>query len=351
LTHWVRNNIRYVSSGDKHDFTPHPPSVVCQNRFGDCKDGAQLLYALLKEAGIGSAFVSLSPLGDGQLNPEVPSPLTTHAILVVPIDGKDHWIDTTVVHAGWDLLPYSDCDRIAYTVDDKAIRLTRTPKFTPADNRTNAVTKMTFDAKGTSHNVRTVDYFGEAALSKRDEWIDASLKERRRLIRTELLDAHSHVVLGQLQIDEPSLRSLEDPVRASYAFDVPNAMHGKAELSGSVSDNSLWGSLLGITIDLERESPLELKEPFESKHRYVVDAPKGYVLESPPEEEEIKSKWGTFSLKVKADKKGKSWTVDFSTRLEKTRVEKADLAEFQKFQEEVQQAFRVDVTAKPANDN
>ena len=206
LTHWVRTNIRYVSSGDRHDFTPNAPGAVCKNRFGDCKDGSQLLAVLLKDAGIASGFVSLSPLGDGQINPEVPSPLTTHAILYVPIDGKDHWIDTTAVHAAWDFLPYSDCDRIAYVVDDKTMRLTRTPKFTPADNRTATVTKMTFDANGTSHNVRSIDYFGDAALSKRDEWIDASTKERRRLIRGDILDSHSRATLGEpLEIDERSL--------------------------------------------------------------------------------------------------------------------------------------------------
>ena len=56
-------------------------------------------------------------------------------------------------------------------------------------------------------------------------------------------------------------------------------------------------------------------------------------------------------MKVQADKKGRTWTVDFHTRLERTRVDKVDLAEFQKFQEDVMNAFRVDVMSKPANDN
>src|SRR5262249_38070508 len=28
LTYWMRRNIRYVSAGERHDYTPHPPSVV-----------------------------------------------------------------------------------------------------------------------------------------------------------------------------------------------------------------------------------------------------------------------------------------------------------------------------------
>ncbi len=352
LTKWVRTNIRYVSTGDRHDFTPHAPGFVCKNRFGDCKDGAQLLYVLLKEAGIPAGFVSLSPLGDGQVDPEVPSPLTTHAILYVPIDGKAHWIDTTAAHAGWDFLPYTDCDRVAYIVDEKTIRLTRTPKFTADNNRTVSETKMTFDAEGGSHNVRTVEYFGQAALSKRDEWVDTSAKERRRLIRGELLDSHSHVKLSDpIEFDEPSLHRHDGPVRVKFTFDVPNHLHGKEEMLGSISDNALWSSLLGITIDPEREQPIEFKEPFESKHRFIIIAPKGFKLENPPEDEEISSKWGTFSVKVDADRKGRRWTVDFKTRLNQTRVEKADLPELQKFQEDVMAAFRVDLTLKMLDDN
>jgi Domain of Unknown Function with PDB structure (DUF3857)/Transglutaminase-like superfamily len=352
LTKWVRTNIRYVSTGDRHDFTPHAPGFVCKNRFGDCKDGAQLLYVLLKEAGIPAGFVSLSPLGDGQVDPEVPSPLTTHAILHVPIDGKDHWIDTTAAHAGWDFLPYTDCDRVAYIVDEKTIRLTRTPKFTADDNRIVTVTKMTFDAEGDSHNVRTVDYFGQAALAKRDEWVDTSAKERRRLIRGELLDSHSHVQLSDpIEFDETSLHRHDGPARVKFTFDVPNHLHGKEEMSGSVSDNALWGSLLGITIDPERELPIEFKEPFESRHRFIISAPKGFKLEDPPESEEITSKWGTFSVKVDADNRGRRWTIDFKTRLNQTRVEKDDLIEFQKFQEDVMLAFRAELMLKALEDN
>ena len=60
LTYWLRRNIRYVSAGEKHDYTPHPPWQVYTNRFGDCKDTSQMLAVMLRETGIlcvyGSGF-------------------------------------------------------------------------------------------------------------------------------------------------------------------------------------------------------------------------------------------------------------------------------------------------------
>ncbi len=60
LTHWMRRNIRYVSTGEKHDFTPHPPANVLSNRYGDCKDTSQMLAVMLREAGL---RVELGTLG------------------------------------------------------------------------------------------------------------------------------------------------------------------------------------------------------------------------------------------------------------------------------------------------
>ncbi len=340
LTYWVRGNVRYVSTGDKHDFTPHPAELVFKNRFGDCKDGAELLSVMLAEAGIPSGFVSLSPLGDGQVLPAVPSPWSTHAILFVNLEGKEHWIDTTAAHAGWDFLPHANCDRVAYIIDEKNFRMMRTPKFAAESNRTETVTKMTFEADGTSHNVRSTEYFGEAAVGKRDEWVDVSAKERRRLIRNDLLESHSKVrVNDDIAIDEKSLRQSEGPVKLKVSYVIPQHFLGDGDLAGTVSDNALWSPLLGITVDPERESDLVLKGPFESVHRFEIDAPKGYMLEDPPEDEQVESKWGTFSVKVQADEKGKHWTIECKTHVDQTHVSKADLSDFRKFQEEVLERF------------
>ena len=80
-------------------------------------------------------LVTLGTLDDGQVLPEVPSPWGTHAILLVKIDGKDHWIDTTMSRAAWDYLPRGDRNRQVYVTMDDKLLLMRTPAFTWQDNR------------------------------------------------------------------------------------------------------------------------------------------------------------------------------------------------------------------------
>jgi hypothetical protein len=281
----------------------------------------------------------------------VPSPWSTHAILYAKVDGKDRWIDTTAPYSRWDYLPRSDRDRVCYIVDEKTTRLARTPAMTASDNKIVATTRMKIDADGTSHNERVIEYSGEAALVKRERWADASTKERRRLVRTELLDTQIGAKLDKLEFDEQALRQGRDPLTATLTFSVPDQFAGDGDLDGSIAENSLWGYLLGVNVDPERELPLELKEPFETITRYEIEAPKGFLLEDPPEDADVKSKWGQFTLKVTEEKKGRRWIVEFHTRLDRTRVTKAELDEFELFQDAVQASIHVPLTLREIKDN
>src|SRR5262249_17252234 len=159
LTYWVRRHIRYQSRGPAGTgYTPHLPHLVLANLFGDCKDQAQLLAVMLREVGLAPYLVTLGTLDDGQITPEVPSPLGPHAIVMVNMDGTEHWIDTTVSGAAWNYLPRGDRDRVAYLTRDAELKLTRTPVLTYADNRIEQTTHISVAADGTSLNQRTSTY-------------------------------------------------------------------------------------------------------------------------------------------------------------------------------------------------
>src|SRR5262249_37809718 len=128
LTYWVRQKIRYVSTGEKHDYTPHPPALVLASRYGDCKDTSQLLAVMLREAGIPVALATLGAPDAGRVMESVPSRWGPHAILLATGEGRDPGIDPPASLAPWDFLPRDDRDRLCYVVDEKGkLRLLRTP--------------------------------------------------------------------------------------------------------------------------------------------------------------------------------------------------------------------------------
>jgi tetratricopeptide (TPR) repeat protein len=349
LTYWLRRNIRYVAAGEKHEYTPHPPATVFANRYGDCKDTSQLLAVMLKEAGIPVALVTLGVLDDGQVLEAVPSPWGTHALLLATIDGRPHWIDTTLSLGAWDYLPRDDRDRLCYIVDDRAIRLMRTPPLRAEDNLTEQITHVWIGSDGSSRCRRSATYSGGAAVTQRDTWLDVPSGERRRQMTADLQDANSKTRLSALRLDEKNLRDLGSPVQAEIVFEIPDHFSGDtAARDGSVTDSKVWSKLLSVTVDYDRQVPLDLWAPFESLHRYVFHLPPGWRLDKSPDEQRIRSKWGTFTLTVKEGDDPHELNVELHTRLEKTRVAPADFDAFRKFTEQVGKSYRVWLKLIPA---
>jgi tetratricopeptide (TPR) repeat protein/transglutaminase-like putative cysteine protease len=342
LTYWVRRNIRYVSMASaRHSYTPHFPRDVLANRFGDCKDQAQLLAVMLRELGIPIALVTLGAQDDGQVLTEVPSPWGTHAILLVTIDGRHHWIDTTSTFAAWDFLPPDDRDRVAYVTDDNGLRLLRTPPLRCEDNRYEQTTWMNIDVDGTANARRFLSYHGAAALAQRDSWTDVAAGERRRLMSAILQDAHVQSRLTKLQVDEKKLLDLDQPVEAAVAFTIPGHFTGESDREGMLADSRVWNRIVGYPLDPDRTVAMELGRPFESVHRYVVTIPPAFRLDSVPGRRQIKSRWGSFTVSAQLDERDPHrLELFFHTRLEKTRVEPAHFAEYRAFHEEVSKHWR-----------
>lgn len=128
LYQWVSENIRYVSlSFGVGRYQPHGAAEVLTNRYGDCKDKATLLEALLEAEGLHADAVLINLNAD--VTPEVPSPLQfDHAINVIRIGGRDTWLDSTLgVGPFGYLLPQLRGKNALVVTSNGASNLQRTP--------------------------------------------------------------------------------------------------------------------------------------------------------------------------------------------------------------------------------
>jgi tetratricopeptide (TPR) repeat protein len=349
LTQWVRGHIRYVSSGEKHDYTPYPPARVLTHRYGDCKDTAHLLAVLCRQAGLQAGVATVGARGDGQVHESVPCPWGSHALCVVTIDGVDHWVDTTAEMIGWDVLPKDDRDRACYITDEKTIRMAHTPVLSPAENATMQTTAVAVGVDGSIKVERIAEYRGLAAWSKRDDYVETPAGERRRLAIADLVDAYPKAKLTSLDFD--NLRDFDKPLAVKMSFDVAEHFSGSKIREGSLGDTGLWAQLLGININPERKVAIDAGEPFASVCRYVVALPPSLRFAQTPASQSLRSAWGTFKLDIKQDPATPhSLEMVFDTRVTKGRVEPADFEEFQAFQDAVQACFRATLKLKPTDD-
>ncbi len=118
--------------------TPMSPSEVIQRHYGDCKDKANLLVAMLRAAGI-KANLALLDVGPGpDVSPTLPGiSLFDHAIVYVPADGPHNpplWIDATADTFAVGSLPYEDEGRQALVISPTTTALTQIPAPKPEDS-------------------------------------------------------------------------------------------------------------------------------------------------------------------------------------------------------------------------
>jgi len=117
--------------------TPQRPSEVIQRHYGDCKDKATLLVAMLRAVGI-QANLALLNTGPGRdVDPGLPGiNRFDHAIVYLPATQGESamWIDATADSFAVGTLPYPDQGRNALVVSAETTGLTRTPDPRPEDS-------------------------------------------------------------------------------------------------------------------------------------------------------------------------------------------------------------------------
>ncbi|QOL26580.1 DUF3857 domain-containing transglutaminase family protein [Thalassotalea sp. LPB0316] len=134
MTQWVQDNIRYfgIEMG-VNSHLPSSPSETFNRRFGDCKDKAVLLIAVLKQLNIDAYPVLVSTTTSKNLPNETPSPgAFNHVIVTFEIDEKSYWVDATVSNQRGSLEQMSFPDYYwGLVVKDNTSRLT---SIEPHDN-------------------------------------------------------------------------------------------------------------------------------------------------------------------------------------------------------------------------
>lgn len=186
LYQYASHDVRYVGVElGRSAYEPHSPRQTMQNKYGDCKDKAALLVSLLRAAGIQAYMALVRPNYDGPVDQNLPGPSQfSHAIVYVPGDQGDLWIDATQ--------PFCEVTEHGYHLDGTDALVVglagKTFVHVPVSDETHSVHRLTYDLNVHYGGLCTVheiqEYTGRAAIAERERRsrIDAD-KVRRQLER------------------------------------------------------------------------------------------------------------------------------------------------------------------------
>lgn len=180
---FARAQVRYVGlEFGIHSIKPHPAWQVAQRQFGDCKDKATLIVALLAELGI-AAQVALVRTSDlGQVKDGIASlGIFNHAIAYVPSLGW--WLDATAVPNGPLELPDGDCSGQALRIGADS-ELETLPDPDPDRERAEVTIDLQLAADGSAQLQWRGRFGGLTAAQLRAEL--ASVANKKEKLEAEL---------------------------------------------------------------------------------------------------------------------------------------------------------------------
>jgi transglutaminase-like putative cysteine protease len=180
ILRFVQDEVRYLAiNNEGHALRPHAPSMVLEQRFGDCKDKTYLLLHLLRARGIEALPVLVSSDEGKNLAQHEPTPYAfDHVILRATIEGRAYFLDATYSQQGGSLATQAPPDfgyGLVLAPETTALEAIAAPPPTVPSQRSE--TRVTVTPDG-SAELDVVTTFADARADEmRDELTSVSLKE------------------------------------------------------------------------------------------------------------------------------------------------------------------------------
>jgi hypothetical protein len=308
---YVSRQIRYVAIEiGIGGYQPHQAADVYKNKYGDCKDKANLLISMLSKIGIRAYPALVGTRGDVEADPAVPTLSTfDHMIVVLPIsaslrpvverlpayDAKAQilWIDPTSEADPLGQLPEMDQGVFGLITYPDHGELRRIPE-SPLDlNGVQFTAHVRLQPNGTGTAEVDLRYLGARNTKAHYFYRDRS--------QTEILKSFESRVtrfVNDARFQKASISGIEDSaqqVHENYSFvgDFSSASSGD---SWFLQPLFLSGIAVPEVGPRPRQLPLDIGTPFHVKCNYRLELPAGMRIERVPDKLSVKSDFGELSI-------------------------------------------------------
>ena len=234
---WFVQRVKYVSIqtgvGRGGGYRPHPAADVLVKEYGDCKDKATLMRALLKAVGIDSYLVTIYSSDRSYVQEGWPSPQQFNHAIVAARVSEDTKAGAIIQHPVLGRLLFFDptngatpvSDLPAYEQSSPALiaaggqgDLVHTPETPPSANASEREIHAVLDENGKLTAKISEVFSGQSAALERGVYNSRGLPEFRKLIENWISLGASGATISKV---EPSDAFLQGRFRLDAEFEAP----------------------------------------------------------------------------------------------------------------------------------
>lgn len=293
---WVQANMKYVAFEEGIEgFVPRRAVDVYNRRFGDCKDMASILTALLQLAGLKAYFTWIGTRDIPYDYTDVALPITdNHMIAALSLDSGWIFLDGTDPNCIFGL-PSSAIQGkqalIGISKDD--YKIVRVPEVGFEKNTLLDSTYITLTDNGIKGH-SSVYYNGYWGIDVCDRLMFSDAKETRDYVKYRMGKASNKFIMGDYSINK--LNNNDKLVNIQAGFEVP-------DYSKKVSDELYINMNLeklffdGMIDTAKRKIPVENEYKYTIKQYTILEVPESYSVSYLPKDYSLNTDIFAFTIK------------------------------------------------------
>ncbi|KFF26315.1 DUF3857 domain-containing protein [Chryseobacterium vrystaatense] len=291
LYQYMQSKTRYIFVGlGIGGWLPMLPDEVQKKGYGDCKGLTNYMKTLLNEAGIPSHYCVINS-GTSQISfdPDFPLMGGNHAILMVPTEKGNIWLENTSQQVAFNHLIDGTTDRNVLAVTKKGIELINTPTYAAEQNREKQILKINLVEDNSINGEIQFAYTG-SQYDNNLSYNYLSPKERIEILKKRF------DVLNFAKVEMKDFVNDKDNAVIKFSIDF------KADNYSKTAGESLIFRAVPIFTnnyyksDDSRELPFEIGQSFEDEYEINFSVPKNYKIDEVPQNMIVNSEFGTYTL-------------------------------------------------------
>ncbi len=341
LSSWVQSDVRYVAIElGIGGYQPHAAAEVLAHGYGDCKDKATLLSAMLAQIGVDSYYVLINSVR-GSITEETPPNLGfNHAILAIrlPDEIKDPSLQATLVSPKLGRLllfdptePFTRFGHLtgalqanyALLVTPAGGELVKTPLMPIDGNGVRRTAQLTLDSDGTLHGEVRELWFGDRAAAQRAA-LSSATRNTDQIRPVQALMASSLATFAILKAEVGNVQVPSQPFEWRYTLEAQN--YAKSAGNLLLFRPRVFGSHSSALMETRepREYPVELNGPERDTDEFDISLPAGYAVDDMPPPVDVDDGFAAYHSKTEEAGRVLRYTRTFEVRDVTVPVESTD---------------------------
>jgi transglutaminase-like putative cysteine protease len=293
---FVQKQVRYVAiEVGIGGYQPHAAGDIFHNRYGDCKDKATLLSAMLSAVGVHAALMMVDSRR-GFVDPDAPSLEGDHMIAAIEVPkgnesprlhsmvtastGRRYLIfDPTSEKTVFGELEHQLQGSYGILMEGADTQVIQLPVLDPALNTIRRTASFRLDADGVLKGTVTEKRFGDVSELRREVYAKGDAKEQ-----TDFLDhmlGRDFTAFSATDVKVENVDALHKDFTLTYSLSAER--YAKAMGSLLMVRPRVLGDLDIDTDRKPRTVPINLDETMQATDEYSIEIPDGYSVDEIPD--------------------------------------------------------------------